>query len=65
MSGSRDPYRTSREGAGLVLAWQGSPLLLINHENEDKEIAQILSDSMFIAIPQQVALCYGFSLLMS
>ncbi|KAJ6485160.1 golgi-body localization protein domain-containing protein [Mycena vitilis] len=51
MKGSRDPYNVNGAGAGFVLAWQGSPKLLIAKENDDKELIQVISDSMVIAIP--------------
>ncbi|KAJ6628726.1 golgi-body localization protein domain-containing protein [Mycena sp. CBHHK59/15] len=51
MKGSRDPYKVSGSGAGFVLAWQGNPKLLIARENTDKELIQVISDSMLIAIP--------------
>ncbi|KAF8195786.1 golgi-body localization protein domain-containing protein [Mycena galopus ATCC 62051] len=51
MKGLRDPYIVNGAGAGFVLAWQGSPRLLIGYENEDKELIQVKSESMAIAIP--------------
>ncbi|KAJ6539449.1 golgi-body localization protein domain-containing protein [Mycena capillaripes] len=51
MKGSRDPYNVTGAGAGFALAWQGSPRLLVGHENSDKELIQVKSDSMVIAIP--------------
>ncbi|KAJ7276501.1 golgi-body localization protein domain-containing protein [Mycena haematopus] len=51
MKGLRDPYNVNGAGAGFVFAWQGSPRLLIGHENDDKELIQVTSDSMVIAIP--------------
>ncbi|KAJ6515787.1 golgi-body localization protein domain-containing protein [Mycena sanguinolenta] len=51
MKGLRDPYNVSGAGAGFVFAWQGKPRLLIGHENDDKELIQVTSDSMVIAIP--------------
>lgn len=52
LTGSRDPYNILDDGAGLLLSWQGNPKLLIGHENEDKELIQVISNSMFIAIPK-------------
>ncbi|KAF7352699.1 hypothetical protein MVEN_01235800 [Mycena venus] len=51
MKGLRDPYNVNGAGAGFVFAWQGSPKLLIGHGNIDKELIQVTSDSMVIAIP--------------
>ncbi|KAJ7094663.1 golgi-body localization protein domain-containing protein [Mycena belliarum] len=51
MKGLRDPYTINGAGAGFVLAWQGNPKLLIAQTNDDKELIQVLSDSMVIAIP--------------
>ncbi|KAJ6598956.1 golgi-body localization protein domain-containing protein [Mycena vulgaris] len=51
MKGSRDPYNINGAGAGFVLAWQGNPRLLVAQKNDDKELIQVLSDSMVIAIP--------------
>ncbi|KAJ7179036.1 golgi-body localization protein domain-containing protein [Mycena filopes] len=51
MKGLRDPYNINGAGAGFVLAWQGSPRLLVAQENHDKELIQVTSDSMIIAIP--------------
>jgi hypothetical protein len=50
--GSRDPYNVNGAGAGFVFAWQGSPRLLIGHENDDKELIQVKSESMVIAVPE-------------
>ncbi|TFK75811.1 hypothetical protein BDN72DRAFT_809463 [Pluteus cervinus] len=51
MKGSRDPYCVDGEGAGFVLAWKGSPNLVLNGENDAGEFAQLTSQSMIIAIP--------------
>ncbi|KAG5725006.1 UPF0648 protein C3H5.09c [Termitomyces sp. T112] len=51
LKGSRDPYKLDNEGAGFVLAWLGNTKLLIARENKDRELMQVISDSMFIAIP--------------
>lgn len=50
--GTRDPYQVNDAGAGFVLSWQGNPKLLVGQKNEDKELIQVLSDSMLIAIPK-------------
>lgn len=50
-AGSRNPYEVSGTGAGFALCWQGSPRLLINLPNEQKELAQVISDQMLITIP--------------
>lgn len=51
-AGSRDPYQLDNEGAGFVLTWLGNTKLLIARKNEDRELMQVISDSMFIAIPK-------------
>ncbi|RDB22829.1 hypothetical protein Hypma_010076 [Hypsizygus marmoreus] len=51
MKGSRDPYVLADEGAGFVLSFQGNTKLLIGRKNDDGELIQVISDSMFIAIP--------------
>lgn len=50
--GLRDPYNLADDGAGFVLAWQGNTKLLVGRKNEDKELIQVISDSMLIAIPK-------------
>ncbi|KAG6896107.1 hypothetical protein C0992_010276 [Termitomyces sp. T32_za158] len=44
--------KLDNEGAGFVLTWLGNTKLLIARKNEDKELMQVISDSMFIAIPK-------------
>lgn len=51
MKGARDPYETHDEGAGFVLGFQGNPRLRIGFENEQKELVQLTSDIMVIAVP--------------
>lgn len=51
-SGSRDPTNITDNGAGFVLVWKGSPRLLIGHPNEQRELMQLTSDIMLIAIPR-------------
>ncbi|KAI0081718.1 hypothetical protein K474DRAFT_1133165 [Panus rudis PR-1116 ss-1] len=51
MKGSRDPYDLRGAGAGFALCWRGQPKLLIGQPNEQKELIQVISDSMFITIP--------------
>ncbi|KAG6869279.1 hypothetical protein C0993_000032 [Termitomyces sp. T159_Od127] len=51
-AGSRDPYQLDNEGAGFVLTWLGNTKLLIARKNEHRELMQVISDSMFIAIPK-------------
>ncbi|KAG6873749.1 hypothetical protein C0995_011568 [Termitomyces sp. Mi166 len=51
LKGSRDPYKLDDEGAGFVLTWVGNTKLLVARKNEDRELMQVISDSMFIAIP--------------
>lgn len=50
--GTRDPYNTLDSGAGFVLCWQGSPKILIGYENPQKELIQVISEGMLIAVPQ-------------
>ncbi|KIY49303.1 hypothetical protein FISHEDRAFT_9609, partial [Fistulina hepatica ATCC 64428] len=52
--GSRDPQNILDDGAGFALVWQGNPKLLIGHHNDDDELVQVISDSMFIVIPKFV-----------
>ncbi|KAF7331891.1 hypothetical protein MKEN_00069400 [Mycena kentingensis (nom. inval.)] len=51
MKGLRDPYIVHGAGAGFAFAWQGNPRLLIGHTNHHKELIQVFSESMVIAIP--------------
>lgn len=51
LKGARDPYETHDEGAGFVLGWQGHPRLRIGFANEQKELMQLTSDLMVIAVP--------------
>lgn len=51
MKGTRDPHQVSGLGAGFVLSWQGNTMLLIGRQNENRELIQVVSDSMSIAIP--------------
>ncbi|KAG6854824.1 hypothetical protein C0991_012014 [Blastosporella zonata] len=51
LKGSRDPYQLDNEGAGFVLTFLGDAKLLIARKNEHRELIQVVSDSMFIAIP--------------
>ncbi|KAF9268076.1 hypothetical protein L218DRAFT_994841 [Marasmius fiardii PR-910] len=52
ISGLRDPYDISDKGAGFVLSWQGHTKLLVGLKNESKELIQVISDSMYISIPE-------------
>jgi hypothetical protein len=54
LTGSRDPYEIIGDGAGFVLCWSGRPRLQIGFENEQKELLQIESDEMLLAIPECV-----------
>lgn len=51
LKGSRDPYALSGAAAGFVKIWKGDVKLLLNHENESKELVQILSDKYVLAVP--------------
>ncbi|KDR83645.1 hypothetical protein GALMADRAFT_235956 [Galerina marginata CBS 339.88] len=51
MKGSRDPYETFDAGAGFVLCWQGNPEIRVGYENQQKELIQVMSDGMLIAVP--------------
>jgi hypothetical protein len=50
--GTRDPYNTLDSGAGLVLCWQGSPEIRVGYENPQKELIQVISEGMLIAVPK-------------
>jgi hypothetical protein len=51
-AGSRDPYNLHGSGAGFSLSWRGNPELLVGVKNSDREIIQIVSESMILAIPE-------------
>ncbi|KDQ20607.1 hypothetical protein BOTBODRAFT_124283 [Botryobasidium botryosum FD-172 SS1] len=51
LKGSRDPYQTSGTGAGFVLAWKGSPSISVGYSNSHKELIQVESERMLLAIP--------------
>ncbi|KAF9464454.1 golgi-body localization protein domain-containing protein [Collybia nuda] len=51
MKGSRNPYEVTNSGSGFVLSFQGNTKWLVGHKNEDDELIQAVSDSLFIAIP--------------
>lgn len=52
ISGTRDPYNTVDSGAGFVLCWQGSPEICVGYENPQKELIQVISEGMLIAVPK-------------
>ncbi|KAL0572042.1 Protein SABRE [Marasmius crinis-equi] len=52
MKGLRDPYEITDKGAGFVLSWRGNTKLLVGRENESKELIQVISDELYIAIPR-------------
>ncbi|KAJ7507924.1 golgi-body localization protein domain-containing protein [Mycena galericulata] len=54
MKGLRDPYTINGAGAGFVFAWQGHPKLLVAQQNDDRELIQVLSESMFLPAYAQV-----------
>ncbi|KAF8592433.1 hypothetical protein K439DRAFT_1400235 [Ramaria rubella] len=49
--GSRDPYHILGVGAGFDFRWDGNVTINIGHENAEKELIQLSSDSMVISIP--------------
>lgn len=51
-AGTRDPYKLDDAGAGFVLCWQGSPEIRIGHENHQRELLQVMSNEMLIAVPK-------------
>ncbi|KAF8812536.1 hypothetical protein BYT27DRAFT_7182979 [Phlegmacium glaucopus] len=51
IKGTRDPYNTLDSGAGFVLCWQGSPEIRVGNENPQKELIQVISEGMLIAVP--------------
>ncbi|KAF8639713.1 hypothetical protein AX17_000975 [Amanita inopinata Kibby_2008] len=59
MKGSRDPYDTTDVGAGFVLLWQGNTRVLVNRQNEDKELIQVLSNTLIFAIPDLDEVAYN------
>ena len=52
LSGTRDPYKLDDAGAGFVLCWQGSPEIRIGYENHQRELIQVMSNEMLIAVPK-------------
>lgn len=50
--GSRDPYKIDGPGSGFVLCWQGSPEIRVGYENPQRELIQVMSDGMLIAVPE-------------
>ncbi|KAK7470536.1 Protein SABRE [Stygiomarasmius scandens] len=56
MKGLRDPHDTLTAGSGFVLAWEGNTKLLVGRKNEERELVQIISDTMSIAIPKLASL---------
>lgn len=54
--GTRDPHIVVGDGAGFVLCWSGNPQLRIGFENNEKEFAQLHSETMVLAIPESVDL---------
>lgn len=52
ITGSRDPRKIVDDGTGFVLAWNGNPEIRVGYENLQKELIQVLSDGMLIAIPK-------------
>ncbi|KAI5893473.1 uncharacterized protein SCHCODRAFT_02747457 [Schizophyllum commune H4-8] len=59
MKGSRDPASLHGDGAGFVLVWQGNPKILVGLPNPDNEVIQVVSNSMFMAIPNLGQCQYG------
>jgi hypothetical protein len=52
VAGTRDPYKLDDAGAGFVLCWQGNPEIRIGHENHQRELLQVMSNKMLIAVPK-------------
>jgi hypothetical protein len=50
--GTRDPHHLYDAGSGFVLCWQGNPEIRVGYENQQKELIQVLSDDMLIAVPK-------------
>ncbi|KAL1747713.1 golgi-body localization protein domain-containing protein [Schizophyllum fasciatum] len=59
VSGSRDPSSLHGDGSGFVLVWQGNPKILVGLPNDDHEVIQVISNSMFMAIPNLGQCQYG------
>ncbi|KAF8974465.1 golgi-body localization protein domain-containing protein [Flammula alnicola] len=51
MKGTRDPHNISDTGSGFVLCWQGNPEIRVGYDNFQKELIQVMSDGMLIAVP--------------
>ncbi|KAH8830496.1 golgi-body localization protein domain-containing protein [Flagelloscypha sp. PMI_526] len=51
MKSSRDPYNTQVSGAGFALRWLGNTKLLIGQPNPDRELIQVISDTMLGVVP--------------
>lgn len=52
VKGSRDPYCVQGHGAGFVLSCRGYPRMSVHMPNPDKELLQVTSETMVIAIPR-------------
>lgn len=52
--GTRDPCNILDAGAGFVLCWQGNPEIRVGYDNPQKELIQVISDGMLIAVPEYV-----------
>lgn len=50
--GSRDPYALGGAGAGFVMEWTGNPKFTIGFSAGDKELLQLRSRQMYLAIPE-------------
>lgn len=61
LKGSRDPYDLHDAGAGFVFCWNENTKLLVNRENSDKELVQVISDSLTLAIPDLDEVTYNQS----
>lgn len=59
MKGTRDPSNLHGDGAGFCLVWQGNPKILVGLPNNDREVVQVVSNSMFMAIPNLGQCQYG------
>ncbi|KIO32802.1 hypothetical protein M407DRAFT_18267 [Tulasnella calospora MUT 4182] len=51
IKGSRDPYYVDGAGAGFVLCFKGDTDITVGYSSKDKELIQISSSKMYLAIP--------------
>ena len=60
--GSRDPYHIVGTGAGFDFRWDGNVAIHVGHENTEKELIQLSSDTMLVTIPEYVLTPYFASI---